>query len=563
MKQKLHLLSLLAFCVLSNLLNSQTLQWAKQMGGIESDYGISTDVDASGNVYSTGWFSGTADFDPNSGISNLIAAGSDDIFVSKFDASGNFIWAKQIGGTGSDEGTSTKLDNMGNIYVTGHFEGSVDFDPGSGTNTLTSAGDYDIFILKLNTAGNFVWAKQMGGVNLDNAYSIAIDLTGSIYTIGSFSGNVDFDPGTGTSNLVSSGADDIFISKLDASGTFVWAKRMGGTGNDYGSCLTLDASGNMYATGSFQGTVDFDPGAGTTNLTSASSDDIYVSKFDISGNFVWAKSLGGIGEGTTIAVDSLGNVYTGGNFLGSADFDPGANTFNLTAIGSVDIFISKLDASGNFIWAKAIGGSGSEYSASLALDASGNVFITGTFSGIADLNPGTGTFNLTSAGGQDVFIAELDNLGNFLWANGIGSSGTDYGISITFDITGSMYVTGTFGGAADFDPSAGTANLNSVGMGDIFVMKFSVPTAGISDAQPYKNSIALYPNPTNGVFTVASENRLSAIHVTNIMGEVVHSIQQNYNKTTIDLSGYPEGVYFLRFVIGGNTVGVTKLVLAH
>src|ERR1035437_774923 len=212
-----------------------TLLWAKSMGGTNNDVGWSIATDASGNVYTTGNFQGTADFDPGAGVFNLTSAGSDDIFISKSDASGNLLWAKSMGSTGSDIGNSIALDASGNVYTTGYFYGTVDFDPGAGIFNLTAAaGVNNIFISKLDASGNFVWAKQMVGAGGSSSQFIILDASGNIYTTGAFNGTVDFDPGAGVSNLTAASGADIFISKLDASGNFVWAKSFYGANIDCG-----------------------------------------------------------------------------------------------------------------------------------------------------------------------------------------------------------------------------------------------------------------------------------------------------------------------------------------
>src|SRR5262249_36288313 len=157
-------------------------------------------VDASGNVYTTGYFTGTADFDPDAGVFNLTAAGSFDIFVSKLSASGNFVWAKVMGGGSDDLGQSISVDASGNVCTTGYFTGTADFDPGAGVFNLTAAGYYDIFVSKLDASGNFAWAKAIGGTGGDEGYSIAIDSSGNVYTTGAFGGTVDFDPNAGVFN---------------------------------------------------------------------------------------------------------------------------------------------------------------------------------------------------------------------------------------------------------------------------------------------------------------------------------------------------------------------------
>ncbi len=471
--KKLFLLGiLLSFFICAN---GQIFEWARHMGGSSFDYGNAVAVDANGNVYTTGQFSLTADLDPGVGVYNLTATGNWSTFVSKLDDSGNFIWAKGILGTWSVTAFDITLDNQGNIYLTGFFTSTADFDPGSGTYNLTSAGQGDIFICKFDPAGNFVWAKKMGGSSYDYGWSVAVDGSGNVYITGEFQGTVDFDPGTGTNNLTSAGQSDIFVSKLDASGNFIWAKQFGGTSQDKGKSIAVDGSGNVYTTGTFQGTADFNPGTGTFNFTSAGDADIFVSKLDASGNFIWAKQMGGTvsDEATAIALDNSGNVYTTGYFQGAADFDPGSGVFTLNSAGNDDIFISKLDASGNFVWAKQMSGTSYANANSMALDATGNIYLTGFFEGTVDFNPDNGTMNITSEGQGDIFISKLDDSGNFVWATKMGGAHLDMGNSISVDALGKVYTTGYFQGAVDFDPGSGVYNLTPAGGYDCFVHKIS------------------------------------------------------------------------------------------
>jgi hypothetical protein len=390
--------------------------WAKRIGGVDTDEGLAIALDPSGNVYATGVFRVTADFDPSAGVFNLTSAGDADIFILKLDASGNFLWAKQMGGIVNDFGFSIALDASNNVYATGSFGDTADFDPGIGTFDLISAGNTDNFVSKLDSNGNFLWAKQLGGTDDDDSYAIAVDAIGNVYTIGTFYATADFDPGVGTYNLTAVGQYDIFISKLDASGNFSWAKQIGGAMSDEGYAIAVDASGNVFTTGSFAGIVDFDPGAGTFNLTAGLGNlDVFVSKLDVSGNFLWARQFGGMnlpdgGQGRSIALDAFNNVYTTGFFTGTVDFDPGAATFNLTSAGAYDIYISRLDAYGNFVWAINMGGTDYEVGRGLALDTTGNVYSTGAFGGTADFDPGVGIFNLTTGfGNGDIYISKIGN----------------------------------------------------------------------------------------------------------------------------------------------------------
>src|SRR3989344_2124164 len=331
-KNSMFVIALLALFVTNT--HGQIFTWAKAMGGSSLDGSNAMAIDASANIYTTGYFQGTSDFDPGEGTANLTSAGANDIFVCKLDSAGNLIWAKQLGGTGVDVGSAIDIDASGNVYISGGFEATVDFDPGSGIYNLTAVGGSDIFVTKLDSSGNFVWAVRMGGSNVEDCASVAVDATGYIYTTGYFQGTGDFDPGVGVNNLTSSGGADIFISKLDSSGNFVWVKQLVGAFGDYdyGKSLAVDNLGNIYFTGNFTGTTDFDPGAGVYQLTTTAGSDIFIAKLDASGAFVWAKQMVGVGtsgDGAyALTLDNAGNVYSTGFFQGTVDFDPGTGTSN-------------------------------------------------------------------------------------------------------------------------------------------------------------------------------------------------------------------------------------------
>ncbi|HIK13203.1 MAG TPA: DUF4347 domain-containing protein [Oscillatoriaceae cyanobacterium M33_DOE_052] len=516
--------------------------WAKSMGGSSGEGGSSITIDSSGNIYTIGSFWGTADFDPGPGTYNLTSAGSADSFISKLNPDGTFAWAKQLGGSGMDDSWSTAIDGSGNIYTIGNFQGTADFDPGPGTFNLTSAVSYDIFISKLDANGNYVWAKKMGAGGSDRGSSITLDSSGNVYTTGGFSGTVDFDPGSGTFNLTSAGYSDTFISKLNPDGSFAWAKNMGGSGEHIGNSITLDSSGNIYTTGSFSGTADFDPGPGTYNLTSAGSADSFISKLNPDGSFAWAKQLGGNSLGIGIAIDSSGNIYTSGRFNGTADFDPDPGTFNLTSAGGWDIFINKLNSDGTFAWAKQLGGGSDDYGGKIALDSSGNVYTTGGFSGTADFDPGTGTFNLTSGGSNDIFISKLNSDGTFAWAKNMGGSSGDEGYNIALDTSGNVYTTGYFTGTTDFDPGTGTANFTSAGSGDIFISKL---TPGVA---PTVTSIT--SSQTDGSYNLGSLIPITIAFSEPVTVTGTPTLTLNTGRTIIYTSGSGTNTLTFNYTVG-------------
>ncbi len=545
-------LLLLILIFLRYTLSAQNCVFAKGIGGLNGDKGNSITVDALGNVYTTGLFNGIVDFDPGVGTFTLNSS-ADNIFISKFNSAGNFVWAKSFASAGSGGGNGIALDASGNIYTTGYFNGTTDFDPGAGAFTITSAGSADIFISKLDAAGNFVWVKSIGGVYNDHANAISLDAaSGYIYTTGTYSGNVDFDPGPATFTLSANGQQGIFISKLDASGNFVWAKSVGGSPYDNGNSIALDATGNIYTTGYFGFSSDFDPGPSSFNLTSLGVGDVFILKLDAIGNFVWAKQMGGSGPensfGITIDPAGSGAVYTTGYFGGSADFDPGAGTFNLNGAGNLNIFISKLDAAGNFIWAKGLGnGSLADQGNSVALDASGNIYTTGHFSSIGDFDPGAGTYTLDYTSGT-LFILKLNSSGSFVWAVNVPG----FGIAITLDASASIYLTGYFySPGGDFDPGPVVQNLNSSGVSDIVIAKYNDLATRTNEFKNDNLLVNIYPNPTNSKLFIEADD-LNKITISNCLGQTIFILNlpavQAGNSTAkqeIDLSSFESGIYFL------------------
>ncbi len=397
---------------ISKLDSAGKFLWAKQITGSFGTLTRSLSLDKDLNIYVTGTFQATVDFDLGPGTFNLTANGAADLFILKLTPNGDLIWVKQIGASSVDaDSYSSVTDSFGNIWFTGSYKGALDFDPGPGNFTLTSSpGSFsDAYVCKLDAAGNFVWAGSMGASEQDLGLGISTDKLDNMYVTGFFRATVDFDPGPAVFNLVSNGLDDMFILKLNATGNFLWAKSIGGTGADYMYKAVTDDAGNIYTTGFFRGTVDFDPGPGVFNLSSAGSDAIFVLKFDAAANFAWAKNMGGPGFnnwGMDIDLDKLNNVYTTGFFLGPADFDPGPGTFILNST-SLDIFISKLNNNGNFVWAKSAGAASIDQGYAITVDRSLNIYTTGQFGSTVDFDLEASTYYLTAIPVSDPFVLKI------------------------------------------------------------------------------------------------------------------------------------------------------------
>lgn len=381
-----------------------------------------------------------------------------------------FEWARQFG-----EGTQVirvAVDEQGNVITVGAFAGTADFDPGPGIFELTAIGR-DGFVSKLDSAGDFVWAVKLGGLGHDLPFGVGVDEIGNVYTVGNFEGTVDFDPGPANVTVTSAGKSDVFVAKFDPAGNLLWAGRMGGPGDDRGHGVAVDEQGNVYAVGAFEESADFDPGPGEFHRTSAGKRDIFVSKLDSAGNFLWARGMGGPEHEAPfdVVVAETGEVLTAGNFRDTTDFDPGPAVFSLTSAGSTDIFVSKLDEEGNFVWARRMGGTSGDTGFGITVDPLDNVYTAGFFEDTADFDPGAGIFPQTSAGGDDVFVSKLDASGRFAWAVGVGGDQLDWATGIGVDSESNAYSVGLFGDTVDFHPGTATLDLTASGFSDAFVSK--------------------------------------------------------------------------------------------
>jgi hypothetical protein len=534
--------------ILAHLIQGQTYQWAKSICSTSLDISQSIAIDLSGNIYSTGFFLTNPDFDPGPLTYTVATAGSMDIYISKLDASGNFIWVKTIGSNGQDMSHSIFVDGSGNFYVTGNFQYTVDFDPGPGVTSYSAPmftmGSKSAFVCKYDLNGNFIWAKAFTGKECQGQ-TVQVDASGNVYTTGYFSGVADFDAGPGTYTLDASSVINAFVTKMDANGNLIWAKNIGNSSSNVnGGRVLPNPSGDIYVTGTFNGTTDFDPGPGILTIASvAGSSDIFLLKLDAAGNFIWVKTFGGAGydDGGSIKRDVIGNIYFGGTFTGTVDFDPGPATMNLISNGGRDGFIIKLDQSANLLWAKNVGSSNDDYCTNLELDASKYVYMTGSFQNTVDFDPGPGTNNITSSGNFDIYILKLDSSGIFTWVKPIGGTGGDeYCYSLSLDGVGNLCATGIFSVTTNFDAPATTNALNVVGEYDVFIAKYSTTNFGIEEVEIEK-SIMLYPNPV--IETINLGKVAKEINVYDVNGRLIKNMS---NLSSLNVSELSEGIYFLR-----------------
>ncbi len=594
--------------------SAQNYQWVTKI----DNQGTSVfTTDNAHNIYNAGAFYGTVDFDPGAGVFNLTSTGSvqqqqADIFIAKYDSAGNFIWAKSMGGDGYEAAHNICVDNVGNVYVIGEFQQStIDFDPGPGTAILTTTLP-TTFILKLDASGNFVWVKQLNiRTGLAGSYGATPqkimeidDATNSLYITGSFAGEVDFDPNAGVFNLnapiISGYGMNGFLLTLDTDGNFMWVKQFGGTATSNNKIrvspdkIALDAQGNIHLAGVFTGTADFDPGQGTSTLSSVYTDqfgapftDAFVCKLTPNGDFIWAKPIIGKhfdGSFMNMTIDVSGNIYLTGGIDDTTDFDPGPDEYNLIpnwlwdpGLGKFDIFLSKWDPDGNFVWVKQIlspsGGFGSGYGYGIDFDETGNVYFSGRFFGIdtLDFDPGPDEYKISSnAALGTAFLEKLDENGNFIWVKPIGTitswNGNPQPISsasyINISDTGTIYVCGMFRGSSnfDFDPGPGQALLQST-IGSAFILKLgnTDTSTNISDINA-PNLIGIYPNPANETITIGNVPENSTVIITTLAGSILYNRKASKETLTVDVSTFSSGVYVVQ-VENRKMVSTQKLII--
>jgi hypothetical protein len=464
---------LAAYGVIKMAIISSKVGWARTWGGMYSDAGSAVCPDSSGNVYVTGYFSDTVDLDPGPSEDSHTSHAFKDAYISKFSPSGTFLWGRSWGGAWEDGGSDVIADIAGNIYVTGYFAGTVDFDPGAGEDWHTFDGFYDVFLSKFDSSGEFLWARTWGGVDPDCGFGICMDQDEDIIVSGQFCQDVDFDPGPDTDWHTSAGNYDVFISRFDSSGNFIWARTWGGNGHDVSYCVTADTYGDVHVTGSFAGAADFDPGPGEELHQSIGVCDCFLSEFDSTGNFLLATTWGGdqAESGFGVAADSLGNTYVIGSFCGTTDFDPGLDEDYHVSNGGEDVFLSKFDLSGSFMGVRTWGGNYDDRGTSVSTDCFGNLYTAGWFCGIVDFDPGPGADQRVSISTDDAFVSKFGYSGDYVWARTWGGSQYDRAIDLVVDQVGNIYVTGWFCGTSDFDPSNGEDWHESKGIEEAFLIK--------------------------------------------------------------------------------------------
>jgi len=451
-------------------------------GGGNHGYANDVVVDSSGNIHTCGYLTGNGDVDPNLYDEIEVTetpTGSSSSLVTKLDTSGNLVWSSLMDASGQDEVDDCALDASGNVYVTGRFKSSMDFEDDD-TDDVTSLGDYDAYVAKLDSSGAVSWWRVVGGTETVEGHGVDVDSSGNVYFTGTFEGTIDIDPGATTTNVTpvtDSTKSDVFLVKLDSSGNTVWTRHWGGSNIDIVNDLEIDSSGYVVTVGHHQDTnaaVNYHPIAGgctsscgETLLTGNGNYEGFISRIDADGTLDWVGLVGGGHHDRlmALATDASDNIYATGYYRGSGtpDFDPGTgSSITLPTMSQFDAYVIKVGSDGNGVWAKAFSttsGNSIDSGEAVAVDSSGNVYVAGYFRDTVDFDPGVGTTAIVSTGetNTDGFGVKLDSSGGLLWAKQIRSPNTVYAFGVDLDSSGNVYISGALWGEADWDPGTDEA----------------------------------------------------------------------------------------------------------
>ena len=497
--------------------------WAIRAGSDSIENLRNVVTDNNGNIYIAGTFKDHTLFDTIA----LNGYGKYDMFLAKYDAAGKIQWAQYGGGAENESVSGLAIGTNNNIYVTGSFRGTAYF----GSSTITSSGFTDIFLASYNSEGDLLWLIKIGGTGYDEANGLTTDEDGNIYILGSNG-----------------------LSKYDPNGVLIWTRQFYQIGVfDFHS----DHNGHLYTTGSFFTTVNL----GSSTLTPRGVPDIYIAKFDTSGNVVWAKQGGGEGWddwGYAITTDDDGNVFVTGMFQDTAFFETDTLIAEIDQFGSGgrDIFIAKYNAAGDLLWVKQSKGTDWSQGWGIATDMEGNAYMTGYYTGPAYFDSITlpGTYNTYTS---NVFVVKYNADGNVVWAE---SAANGAGNDITRSINGDIIVTGNFNDTSAFGPT----ELSSAGRDDIFIWNVcKVSSTNIKEDLPFVSNYKIYPNPVGNKLYIEYSDVKERLNLTlyNALGQAVHIalVYGSEGKYIIDMETYPRGLYMIRFA-DKTTLNTIKII---
>lgn len=511
--------------------SSQAWLWSKKVIGYADMNDIS--IDSSGNYFMIG-----------EGYNNLVfntySVTTYGSYLVKYNSAGSVLWASATPTPYTNRGFSVSNDKQGNVYTTGDFAPNVAF----GSYTLNSNGYGDVYVAKYDGNGNVIWSKGFGGSDNDSGTSLTTDSIGNSFVTGTYaSPTIIFGTTTLTTNA---GTNSVFLTKIDANGNVVWAKKVITTGNGSAKSVAIDKFGNSYLTGIFSSTMVT---IGTLTIT-GSGQDCFVAKFDPNGNVLWVKNYS-LSSGHSISCDGSNYIYITGGFSGATLV---LGSYTLSNPGMSDYFLMKQDLNGNVLWAREGLNSSDSYGTTVNVDKYG-LYVTGSFYTNVLLD----TFLLSSPTGSTtaLFVCKYDFNGNLLCASKLVGSNT-VGGGVIGDGQGGAVVAGSFQNGYLI---IGSTYFNSMFAANAFIAKyFCSNNIGINEFQ-LNNNIKVYPNPNNGNFNINNTSNTAVLVIYNSIGQEVHRQQLKQGENNILTKDLSKGLYNYVLLDNNQKIESGKLLL--
>ncbi|MBL0126620.1 MAG: SBBP repeat-containing protein [Flavobacteriales bacterium] len=533
--------------------------WGTYYGGTSTEYGESCSVDGSGNVYLAG-VTYSSDAIASGGHQDTYGGGNYDAFLVKFNASGVRQWGTYYGGTGIDFGYSCAVDASGNVYLAGETRSTTAIASGGQQDTI--GGGDDAFLVKFNASGVRQWGTYYGGTNGESGRSCAVDASGNVYLSGTTQSSTAIASG-GHQNTYGGGQNDAFLVKFNASGVRQWGTYYGGPVSEEGRACAVDGSDNVYLAGWTNSTTAIASGGQQDTIVGSSYPDAFLVKFNASGVRLWGTYYGGTeyDYGRSCAVDASGNVFLAGTTNSTTAIASGGHQDTYGG-GNYDAFLVKFNPNGVRQWGTYYGGTEYDYGRSCAVDASGNVFLAGFTNSTTAIASG-GHQDTYGGGNYDAFLVNFNASGVRQWGTYCGGTEYDYGRSCAVDASGNVYLTGATNSTTAI-ASAGHQNTYGGGVYDAFLVKFEAgPAIGILSLEDPDPSLSIFPNPSNGAFTLSGAQPMEPFTITDLTGRLIHTGRSNANGTAaVQLPNATKGLYLIQLGTGAHRL-CRKLIVSH
>lgn len=557
-------LSLVTLFILSTVSFSQTILWEKQFGGTGDDRSTKKIIDTNGDLLVTGTFMNTVDFDLGTGVSELTSNGWWDVFLAKYDTTGNLIWVVSFGSTQFDYSYSITVDASNNIYLGGMYGGIMDIDPGVNEELLTPIG-LSSYILKLNQAGEFQWARNLTGNDI-RIQDICVGPQGVVVG-GYFTGTCEFNNEGTSYQMTSDASQDTYVMYITENGAFISAYQIGSLGQNSLRHIDIDSEGNIYLTSEYMNSLDVDPGSGETLITTNNMSGYgnFLAKYSPTMELIWVKQpdFPSYSSIKNIEVYTDNEIMISGEFNDSIRFDEFGDLNWYYSAGQEDHFIGKINAAGTLSWLKIIGNDEEDDSRVLHVDYLGNTYVSASFTGTIDADPSSQIYSVAAVGSSDSYILKLDNDGNFVWffQDSVDAlSSTIHIPDLTSGTNNDLYVNFNFYNQIGIIQNSILHNHTSAGDFDVLIVKMKADA--FLSLEEKSIDFQVYPNPTNGDITINLEKipGLKTIQLLDLSGKVIHEEISNDAEVELRLNA-KAGCYFLLIKNDNNLFFSRKLIV--